>query len=304
MPEYPDLTVYLEALEARALHRVLLDVRLGSPFILRTAEPPLAVAKGKKLIGLSRLGKRLIFALEGDLYFVLHLMIAGRLFWKPPKVKIPARAGLVAFDFETGSLLLTEVSTKKRASLHLVKGQEALKQFDRGGLEVGTAHVDAFAERLRSESHTLKRALADPTLFAGIGNAYSDEILHRARLSPVKLTRTLTGDEVARLFLATQVVLKEWAQRLRDEFKGEWPEKVTAFRPQMAVHGKFRQPCPVCGAPVQRIVHAENETNYCPGCQTGGKVLADRSLSRLLKDDWPRTLEELDEGLSLKPTPR
>jgi formamidopyrimidine-DNA glycosylase len=304
MPEYPDLTVYLEALEARALHRVLLDVRLGSPFILRTAEPPLSVAKGRKLVGLSRLGKRLIFALEGDLYFVLHLMIAGRLYWKPPKVKLPARAGLVAFDFETGSLLLTEVSTKKRASLHLVKGQDALKQFDRGGLEVSTAHVDAFAERLRSESHTLKRALADPTLFAGIGNAYSDEILHRARLSPVKLTRTLTGEEVARLFTSTQAVLTEWAQRLRDELKGEWPEKVTAFRPQMAVHGKFRQPCPVCGAPVQRIVHAENETNYCPGCQTGGKVLADRSLSRLLKDDWPRTLEELDEGLSLKPTPR
>jgi formamidopyrimidine-DNA glycosylase len=304
VPEYPDLTVYLEALEARALHRVLLDVRLGSPFVLRTAEPPLSSARGKKLIGLSRIGKRLVFALEGDFFLVLHLMISGRLYWKEAKAKIPGRTGLVAFDFETGTLLLTEVSTKKRASLHLVKGKDALKQFDRGGLEVTTAHVDAFAERLRSESHTLKRALSDPTLFSGIGNAYSDEILHRAKLSPVKLTRTLNGEEVARLFTATQKVLAEWAQRMRDELKGAWPEKVTAFRPQMAVHGKFRQPCPVCGAPVQRIVHAENETNYCPGCQTSGKILADRSLSRLLKEDWPRTLEELDEGLSLKPSTR
>ena len=295
MPEYPDLTVYLEALSARALHRVLLDVRLGSPFVLRTAEPPLSSARGKKLIGLSRIGKRLVFALEGDLFVVIHLMIAGRLFWKPDKAKLAGRVGLAAFDFETGTLLLNEVSTKKRAAIHLVKGQVGLEQFDRGGLEVTTAHVDAFAERLRSESHTLKRALSDPTLFAGIGNAYSDEILHRAKLSPVKLSRTLNGEEVARLFTAIQAVLKEWAQRLRDEVKGGWPEKVTAFRPQMAVHGKFRQPCPVCGAPVQRIVHAENETNYCAPCQTGGRLLADRALSRVLGTDWPRTLEELEE---------
>jgi formamidopyrimidine-DNA glycosylase len=304
MPEYPDLTVYLGALQPLVVGRALQRVRLGSPFVLRTAEPPLSSVNGKRVIGLSRLGKRLVFALEQQLYLVIHLMIAGRLQWKPPNAKLPGRAGLVAFDFEPGTLILTEVSTKKRASLHLVEGEHALKTFDRGGLEIFSIHLDQFAERLRSETHTLKRTLTDPRLFSAIGNAYSDEILHRAKLSPVKLTKAVTGEEIARLFEATRAVLTEWTKRLGDEAAGRWPEKVTAFRPEMAVHGRYKLPCPVCGSPVQRIVHAENETNYCPGCQTQGRLLADRSLSRLLKEDWPKTLDELEEYVASRSAAR
>ncbi len=300
MPELPDLTLYLHALETRVMGRALTGVRLASPFVLRSVDPPLNSLVGKKLVGLERLGKRLVLAFEEELFLVIHLMIAGRLQWKEPNAKLPGRAGLAAFDFETGTLILTEVSTKKRASLHVALGREGLEPFARGGLEVLTAHVDAFSERLRLENHTLKRALTDPRLFAGIGNAYSDEILHRARLSPVKLTRAMTGEEVARLFAATQHVLTEWIDRLQQQAKGGWPEKVTAFRPEMAVHGRYKLACPVCGSQVQRIVHAENETNYCPRCQTGGKLLADRSLSRLLKDDWPKSLDELEEHLAAR----
>ena len=302
MPEYPDLTVYLQALEPRVLGRPLKQVRLGSPFVLRSVEPPLSSVNGKKVIGLSRLGKRLIFALEQQLYLVVHLMIAGRLQWKPASAKLPGRVGLAAFDFDAGTLILTEVSTRKRASLHLVQGEHSLKAFDRGGLEVFALHLDQFAERLRSENHTLKRSLTDPRLFAAIGNAYSDEILHRAKLSPVKLTRAMTGEEIARLFEATRFVLTDWAKRLKDEIGDAWPEKVTAFRPEMAVHGRYKLPCPVCGSPVQHLVFADNETNYCPTCQTNGKLLADRSLSRLLKEDWPKTLEELEEYVALRTT--
>ncbi len=295
MPEYPDLEVYLDCLKPRVLDRKLERVRLGSPFVLRTVEPPLASLTGRKISGLRRIGKRLVFELEGEFFIVIHLMVAGRLQWKDtPNAKLAGKAGLAAFDFENGTLLFTEVSTKKRAS-HLAQGETALKTFDRGGLEVMTAHLDQFAERLRVENHTLKRSLTDPRLFSAIGNAYSDEILHRARLSPVKQTKTLTGEEIGRLFEATRDTLLVWSKRLRDEVGDAWPEKVTAFRPEMAVHGKYKQPCPVCGSLVQHIVHAENETNYCSRCQTQGKLLADRSLSRLLKEDWPKTLEELEE---------
>ena len=295
MPEYPDLELYLSALASRVMGQPLDRVRLGSPFVLRSVEPPLSGTFGRKIIGLRRLGKRLIFELEGELFIVIHLMIAGRLQWKPAGAKLPGRAGLAAFDFPTGTLLLTEVSTKKRASIHVASGESALRTFDRGGLDVMNTHLDDFATRARLENHTLKRTLTDPRLFAGIGNAYSDEILHRAKLSPVKQTKTLTGEELSRLFEATRSVLTEWRERLKAEVGDDWPEKVTAFRPEMAVHGKHKQPCPVCGSPVQRIVHADNETNYCARCQTGGKLLADRSLSRLLKEDWPATLEELEE---------
>ena len=295
MPEYPDLELYLSALASRVMGQPLERVRLGSPFVLRSVEPPLSGTFGRKIVGLRRLGKRLIFELEGELFVVIHLMIAGRLQWKPAGAKLPGRAGLAAFDFPSGTLLLTEVSTKKRASIHVSSGEAALRTFDRGGLDVMNTHLDDFATRARLENHTLKRTLTDPRLFAGIGNAYSDEILHRARLSPVKQTKTLTGEELSRLFDATRSVLTEWRDRLRAEVGDDWPEKVTAFRPEMAVHGKHKQPCPVCGSPVQRIVHADNETNYCARCQTGGKLLADRSLSRLLKEDWPSTLEELEE---------
>lgn len=300
MPEYPDLEVYLTALEARVKGEVLEKVRLASPFVLRTVEPPISTAAGKRVLGLRRVGKRLVFELEGGFFLVIHLMVAGRLFWKPREVKIPGRSGLAALDFPGGSLLLTEVSTKKRASIHFVHGEAALKQLDRGGLEPMSAHLDEFAERLRKENHTLKRSLTDPRIFSAIGNAYSDEILHRARLSPVKQTKTLTGDEVARLYEATREVLASWTQRLREEVGDGWPEKVTAFRPEMAVHGRHKLPCPVCGAPVQRIVYAENETNYCARCQAQGRLLADRSLSRLLKDDWPKTLEELEEYVATR----
>jgi formamidopyrimidine-DNA glycosylase len=295
VPEYPDLELYLSSLSSRVVGQPLERVRLGSPFVLRSVEPPLSGTFGRKIIALRRLGKRLIFELEGELFIVIHLMIAGRLQWKAAGAKLPGRAGLAAFDFPNGTLLLTEVSTKKRASIHVASGEAALRTFDRGGLDPMKAHIDDFATRARLENHTLKRTLTDPRLFAGIGNAYSDEILHRAKLSPVKQTKSLTGEELGRLYDATRSVLTEWLDRLRAEVGEDWPEKVTAFRPEMAVHGKHKQPCPVCGSPVQRIVHADNETNYCPRCQTGGKLLADRSLSRLLKEDWPSTLEELEE---------
>jgi formamidopyrimidine-DNA glycosylase len=295
VPEYPDLELYLSALTPRIVGQPLEKVRLGSPFVLRSVEPPISSTAGRKVIALRRIGKRLVFELEGELFIVIHLMIAGRLQWKAAGSKVPGRAGLAAFDFPTGTLLLTEVSTKKRAAIHVVAGEAALRQFDRGGLDVLATHLDDFAARVRLENHTLKRTLTDPRLFSGIGNAYSDEILHRAKLSPVKQTKTLTGEEIARLYEAIRTVLPEWRERLRAEVGDEWPEKVTAFRPEMAVHGKHKQPCPVCGSPVQRIVHADNETNYCARCQTGGKLLADRSLSRLLKEDWPGTLEELEE---------
>ncbi|MEM9554589.1 MAG: DNA-formamidopyrimidine glycosylase family protein [Acidobacteriota bacterium] len=299
MPELPDLVVYIEALERHVLARRLETVRLRSPFLLRSFDPPLSAVEGREVVGLRRLGKRLIFDLEDDLHLVLHLMVAGRLRWRPrpegaPRPKIPGRIGLAAFDFEDGSLMLTEASGKKRASLHVERGAEAVLAHDRGGLEVLEASDAEFREALTRRNHTLKRALTDPRILSGIGNAYSDEILHRARLSPFKQTRHLDAEDAARLLAAIRDVLGEWTERLRAEVGDGFPDKVTAFRPEMAVHGKYREPCPVCGSPVQRIVYAENEANYCPTCQTSGKLLADRALSRLLKKDWPKTLEELD----------
>jgi formamidopyrimidine-DNA glycosylase len=272
-------------------------VRLASPFVVRSVDPPITHACGTTVTGLRRIGKRIVLALSGDLFLVVHLMIAGRFRWKERGAKVPGKLGLAAFDFTGGTLILTEASTRKRASVHLVRGEPALAAFDAGGIEVLDASLDAFAAALRRERHTIKRSLTDPRLFAGIGNAYSDEILHRARLSPVAMSDRLTDDEVARLHAATKTTLGEWIERLRRETGTAFPERVTAFREGMAVHGRHRQPCPVCGAPVQRIVHAENESNYCATCQTGGKLLADRSLSRVLKADWPRTLEELEERL-------
>jgi formamidopyrimidine-DNA glycosylase len=298
VPELPDIVVYREAIERRVRGAVLERVRLASPFVVRSFDPPIASAAGKRVLGLRRLGKRIAFVLEGDLALVVHLMIAGRFLWKEvPGAKIPGRLGLAALDFTSGTLILTEASTKKRASIHLVRTEAALSDFSRGGLEVLEADLPAFREALERESHTLKRALTDPRLFSGIGNAYSDEILHRARLSPVRLTRQLDGAERLQLFEACRAVLTEWTERLRAEAGEGFPEKVTAFRKEMAVHGKYREPCPVCGAPVLRIAYAENETNYCARCQTGGKVLSDRGLARLLKGDWPKTLEELEERL-------
>jgi formamidopyrimidine-DNA glycosylase len=298
VPELPDVTVYLEALAPRIVGTTLERARLASPFLVRSVDPPLTQAFGATVRALRRLGKRIVLGLSGDLFLVIHLMIAGRLRWKDRGAKVPGKLGLAAFDFTRGTLLLTEASTRKRASLHLVRGETGLAAFDLGGLEVLEATLDAFRAALARERHTVKRSLTDPRLFSGIGNAYSDEILHRARLSPVTMSDRLTDDEVARLYDATRSTLREWIERLRAETGTGFPEKVTAFRPGMAVHGRYREPCPVCGAPVQRIVHAENESNYCPTCQTGGKLLADRSLSRVLKADWPRTLEELDERLS------
>jgi len=295
MPELPDVVVYLEALRARIAGRVLEGVRLGSPFVLRSVDPPLAACAGRRVVGLRRLGKRIVFALDDGLFLVIHLMVAGRLRWKKAGAKIPGKLGLAAFDFDSGTLLLTEAGSRKRASLHVAAGEQALVAHDRGGLEVLDAELPAFADAVQRETHTLKRTLTDPRLLSGIGNAYSDEILHRARLSPFKLTDALTDDEIARLFDATRDVLNEWTRRLSDETGEAFPEKVTAFREQMAVHGRHRQPCPVCGSPVQRIVYSSNETNYCATCQTGGKLLADRALSRLLRKDWPRTIEELEE---------
>jgi formamidopyrimidine-DNA glycosylase len=289
MPELPDVTVYMEVIESKVLGRRLERVRLLNPFILRTAVPPISSAEGKRVTGMRRVGKRIVFVLETDLFLVLHLMIAGRLRWVQPGKKPPNTLALL--DFESGTLAFTEAGTKRRASLHLLSSLEGL---DPGGLEVMTATFSEFAKRLRSENHTLKRALTSPSLFSGIGNAYSDEILHAAKLSPVAMTSKLTEEEVRRLHEATKTTLALWTDRLRQEAAGEMPEKVTAFREGMAVHGRYGKPCPVCGAPVQRIVFAENETNYCARCQTGGKILADRALSRLLKKSWPKTLEELE----------
>jgi formamidopyrimidine-DNA glycosylase len=295
MPELPDVTVYIEALSERVLNQPIQKTRIGSPFVLRSFDPPISAAEGKKVLALRRLGKRIVFELEDDLFLIVHLMIAGRFHWKPKGAKIARRYGQAAFDFANGTLLLTEAGTKKRASIYLVRGEEALRDHDPGGLEVFDVNLDEFRRALTRENHTVKRSLTDPHLFSGIGNAYSDEILHRARLSPIRLTRQMTDKEIDALYHAIRGSLAEWIERLRKERGSGFPEKVTAFRPDMAVHGKYRKPCPVCGSPVQRIVHAENETNYCPRCQTGGKLLADRSLSRLLKKDWPKSLEELEE---------
>jgi formamidopyrimidine-DNA glycosylase len=296
VPELPDLEVYVEAVRARVAGEPLLGVRLGSPFLLRSADPPLDTASGRRVLSVRRLGKRIVLALEEDLFLALHLMIAGRLHWKEPGAKLPGRVGLAAFDFPAGALVLTEAGTKRRAALHLVRGAAALAALDKGGIEPLEADLATFRERLTRERHTLKRALTDPGLFAGIGNAYSDEILHRARLSPVKLTSRLGEEEIARLHEATRAVLAEWTGRLRAEAGGRFPEGVTAFREEMAVHGRHRKPCPVCGTLVQRIVRAENEVNYCPRCQTEGQILSDRSLARLLKEDWPRTIDELERN--------
>ncbi|HWI38115.1 MAG TPA: DNA-formamidopyrimidine glycosylase family protein [Burkholderiales bacterium] len=289
MPELPDVTVYIEALEQRTVGHVLQRVKLLNPFLLRTAVPPIASAEGKRVTELRRVGKRIVFVLDGPLYLVLHLMIAGRLRWVLPGKKPPNTLALLGFD--SGVLAFTEAGTKRRASLHLLSTLEGL---DPGGVEVFDVTLEEFGRRLRSGNHTLKRALTDPHLFSGIGNAYSDEILHRAKLSPILLTSKIAEDEVTRLHAATQSVMREWIDRLRAQAAGNFPEKVTAFREEMAVHGRYGKPCPVCGSPVQRIVFAENETNYCARCQTGGKILADRALSRLLKKSWPRTLEELE----------
>jgi formamidopyrimidine-DNA glycosylase len=295
MPELPDVTVYIDALSERVLNQPIPKIRIGSPFVLRSFEPPISAAEGKKVLALRRVGKRIVFELEDDLFLIVHLMIAGRFHWKPKGAKIARKYGQAAFDFPHGTLLLTEAGTKKRASIHLVRGEAALQEHNPGGLEVLDATLGQFREALTRENHTLKRSLTDPHLFSGIGNAYSDEILHRAKLSPIRLTKQMTDTEIERLYHAVRESLTERVERLRKERGTGFPEKVTAFRPDMAVHGKYRKPCPVCGSPVQRIVHAENETNYCATCQTGGKLLADRSLSRLLKDDWPKTLEELEE---------
>ena len=294
MPELPDIVVYIEALEQRISGQTLEHIRLASPFLLRSVDPPLRAAEGKRVLELRRIGKRIAIGLETDLWLVLHLMIAGRLHWRQRGVKVSRPRGLAAFDFPNGSLLLTEAGSKKRASLHLVSGDAGLEALDPGGLEVLDAGLDGFTRALTSANHTLKRALTDPRLFSGIGNAYSDEILFEAQLSPVALTQKLRPEEIRRLFEATRATLLGWAQRLRAESAGEFPEKVTAFREGMAVHGRYKEPCPRCGAKVQRIRYASNETNYCARCQTGGKLLADRALSRLMREDWPRTLEELE----------
>ena len=299
MPELPDITIYIEALRARLLNQPLEKIRLGNPFLLRTFEPPIRTAEGKQVVGFERIGKRIVFELEDELFLVFHLMITGRFHWKKRGIAVPRKYGHAAFDFPLATLLLTEMGTKKRASLHLVQGREGLREHDPGGLEIFDADLTSFQAALTRENHTLKRTLTDPHVFSGIGNAYSDEILHRAKLSPIKQTKQLSDDEIARLFQATRGCMQEWIERLRKESGNSFPERVTAFRDDMAVHGKYRRPCPVCGAPVQRIVYAENETNYCAKCQTGGKLLADRSLSRLLKDDWPRTVEEMEEGIKL-----
>jgi len=299
VPELPDVQIYLEALQSRLLHQRLERVRIRAPFLLRSVSPPISEAEGKTVTSLGRRGKRIVIGLEGDLYLVLHLMIAGRLHWKarskpgePPK--LPGKVGLAALDFPSGSLVLTEAGSKRRASLHLVSGADGLRSFDRGGIEVLEAGMEEFRHALQKENHTLKRAPTDPRLFSGIGNAYSDEILHRARLSPLQMTQRLAPDEIGRLYRASRDILTEWIDRLRQQSGHEFPEGVTAFRPEMAVHGRYRKPCPDCGSLIQRIRYADNETNYCARCQTGGRLLADRAMSRLLKEDWPRTLEEAE----------
>ena len=295
MPELPDVTVYIEALGERVLDQIIQRIRIGSPFVVRTFDPPIKEVERKKILALRRIGKRIVIELEDDLFLIFHLMIAGRLHWKPKGAKIARKYGQAAIDFPNGTLLLTEAGTKKRVSIHLVRGEAALQEYDPGGLEIFDMTLEQFTAALTRENHTLKRSLTDPHLFSGIGNAYSDEILHRAKLSPIRLTKQMTAIEIERLYHAVRESMAEWIERLRKERGSVFPGRVTAFRPDMAVHGKYDKPCPVCGSPVQRIVHAENETNYCPTCQTGGKLLADRSLSRLLKQDWPRSLEELEE---------
>jgi len=295
LPELPDIVVYLEALERRVLGEEVTGVRIASPSVLRTYDPPYDAPVGRKISGLQRVGKRIVFEMEPRLYLVIHLMIAGRLRWEPAGKAIPKKVGLAAVDFEPGSLILTEQGTKKRAGIWLFADREGVATLDRGGVEPLEVSSVEFAEAIRAENRTLKRALTDPRIFSGIGNAYSDEILWRARLSPVKKTSQLDEEEVGRLHEAVVASLTDWTDRLREEIGDDWPTKVTAFRGEMAVHGKYREPCPRCGSPVQRIVYASNETNYCATCQTGGKLLADRSLSRLLKEDWPKTLEELEE---------
>jgi formamidopyrimidine-DNA glycosylase len=292
MPELPDITVYLEALEKRILDRKLKRIRITSPFLLRTAKPPVSSAEGKKVVTLRRLGKRICMGMEGDIWLVLHLMIAGRLHWKEDATK-PSKLHLAAFEFTNGTLTLTEAGTQKRASLHVVEGEAGLQTLDPGGQELFEIDLDQFGKIIQSENHTLKRALTDPRALSGIGNAYSDEILWQAQLSPIALTQKLTSEEVERLYKATRQTLTDWVQRLRDESGDHFPEKVTAFRKGMAVHGRYKEPCPRCGAKVQRIRYATNETNYCPMCQTGGRLLADRALSRLLRENWPKTAEEL-----------
>jgi formamidopyrimidine-DNA glycosylase len=294
VPELPDITVYLEALGSRIVDRTLEQVRLGSPFVLRSVSPTLQDCAGLRVTGLQRLGKRIVFGLEREFYLVIHLMIAGRLRWKTCGARLPGKAGLAAFDFDSGTLLLTEAGSKKRAALHVVHGREELQAHDPGGLEVLSADAVGFKRALLHENHTVKRSLTDPRILSGIGNAYSDEILHRARMSPFKQTRALNDEEMVRLFEATRATLEEWTDRLRRETGDGFPAKVTAFRDEMAVHGRYRKPCPDCGSPVQRIVYSGNEANYCAVCQTGGRLLADRALSRLLKNDWPRTIEELE----------
>ena len=293
MPELPDVAVYLEAIEARVLGRTLEKLRLTNPFVLRTVAPAPAEVAGKKVVSLRRLGKRIVFGLEGDLFIVIHLMIAGRFKWLAAGAKIPGKLGLAALDFDNGTLVLTEAGSKRRAAIHIIRGEETLRAHDPGGIEPLEMSLDDFRAALTRERHTLKRTLTDPHVFSGIGNAYSDEILHRARLSPVQMTTNLDAGELERLYGAIREVLVEWIDRLRAVTGSGFPEKVTAFRPEMAVHGRYNLPCPVCQTPVQRIVHAENETNYCARCQTGGKLLADRALSRLLKGDWPKSIDEL-----------
>jgi formamidopyrimidine-DNA glycosylase len=292
VPELPDIVVYVESLETRVLARLLQQIRLLNPFLLRTATPPIASAEGRRVTGVRRMGKRIVISLDGDFHLVIHLMVAGRLKWLPAGAKPPGKSALAVFEFDTGSLAFTEAGTKRRASLHFVAGITAVEALHAGGIDVLDLDPEAFAQRLRAENHTLKRALTDPHIFSGIGNAYSDEILHRAQLSPIAMTEKLSDNEVARLFDAARGTLADWTDRLRKEAGNGFPEKVTAFREGMAVHGRYGQPCPVCGSPVQRIVYAENETNYCARCQTGGKILADRALSRLLKKSWPRSIDE------------
>jgi formamidopyrimidine-DNA glycosylase len=293
MPELPDVTVYVECIQAKAGGRRMEKVRISNPFVVRSVDPPVSSLEGKTVREVRRIGKRIAIGVDDDIWVVIHLMIAGRFRWLKPGAKIPGRLGLAAFDFDNGSLILTEAGTQRRASITLVRGEAALLEIDRGGVEPLEVDQATFGERLTSENHTLKRSFTDPRLFSGIGNAYSDEIFHRARISPIKLTSRLTPDEISRLFHATREVLVEWTDRLRAEADGEFPLKVTAFHDEMAVHGRYGKPCPVCGTPVQRIRYASNETNYCPRCQTEGKLLADRALSRLLKQDWPRSIDEL-----------
>ena len=294
MPELPDITIYLDALASRVREQPLERLRIGNPFIVRTIEPPVSAIEGRRVTGLRRLGKRIVFAMEGDLFVVLHLMIAGRLRWRDRGAAIPGKVGLAAFDFPTGTAILTEQGAKRQASILVISGQPQLAALDPGGLEVLGSTLPDFADRLTRENHTLKRALTDPHIFSGIGNAYSDEILHAAKMSPMTLTSTLSESEIARLHDATVHTLEHWIARLRDETGDDFPEKVTAFRDGMAAHGRYGKPCPVCGTPIQRIVYATNEANYCPTCQTGGRLLSDRALSRLLKQDWPKTLEEME----------